>query len=171
MSAEFGLDRYLARIGIRGQIEPTLATLSAIQAAQVDAIPFEGLDPLLRRPVKLDLASLQDKLVECRRGGYCFEQNTLLKAALEATGFKVTGLSGRVRWMSPSDSPMGPREHMLLKVDLENEAYLVDAGFGACLIDQPLRFETGVEQRTRMGTYLLSESEGLLWLRAKQPDG
>ncbi len=104
MLRDFRLNSYLARIGLRGTVEPNFPTLSAIHAAHVDAIPFEGLDPLLRRPVKLDIASLQEKLVESRRGGYCFEQNLLFKAALEAIGFKVTGLSGRVRWMSPPDS-------------------------------------------------------------------
>src|SRR5664280_1308939 len=92
MSKDFRLENYLARIGFRGPTEPNLTTLAAIHAAHVNAIPFEGFDPLLRRPVKLDLASLQEKLVESRRGGYCFEQNVLLKAALEAIGFKVTGL-------------------------------------------------------------------------------
>ena len=171
MSHEFRLNDYLARIGFRGTIEPNLLTLSAMQAAHVDAIPFEGLDPLLRRPVKLDIASLQQKLVDGRRGGYCFEQNLLFKAALEAVGFKVTGLSGRVRWMSPPDSPLGPREHITLKVDLPNAAYLVDVGFGVCVIDKPLQLKTDVEQKTPMGTYRLSESIGLFSLSAKQPAG
>src|SRR5215472_13552681 len=113
MSNEFFLDSYMKRIGFDCTAEPNLKTLMAIHAAHVDAIPFEGLDPLLDRPVPLDLGSLQRKLVDSRRGGYCFEQNVLFKAALEAIGFKVTGLSGRVRWMSPPDSPLGPREHML----------------------------------------------------------
>ena len=129
MSNEFRLDDYLARIGFRGSVEPDLASLARLHAAHVDAIPFEGIDPLLGRPVNLDLASVQAKLVDSRRGGYCFEQNTLFKAALDALGFKVTGLSGRVRWMSPPDSPPGPREHMMLAVDLPEGRYLADVGF------------------------------------------
>jgi N-hydroxyarylamine O-acetyltransferase len=171
MSSEFRLDKYLARIGYRGTIEPNLATLAAIHAAHVDAIPFEGCDPLLRRPVNLDLASVQEKLVDNRRGGYCFEQNALFKVALEVIGFKVTGLGGRVRWMSPPDSPLGPREHMVLKVDLPDGPYLADVGFGACVLDSPLQFKTEVEQRTAMGTYRLSEADGLFSLSAKQPAG
>jgi N-hydroxyarylamine O-acetyltransferase len=171
MSSEFRLDNYLARIGIDGTIGPDLATLAAIHAAHVNAIPFEGCDPLLRRPVKLDLASVQEKLVDSRRGGYCFEQNVLLKAALEVIGFKVTGLGARVRWMSPPDSPLGPREHMLLKVDLPEGPYLADVGFGACVLDAPLQLKTDVEQRTAMGTYRLNEADGLFTLSAKQPDG
>src|ERR1700722_12511642 len=171
MSNEFRLVNYLARIGFGGTVEPNLATLSAIHAAHVDAIPFEGFDPLLRRPVNLDLASVQEKLVDSRRGGYCFEQNVLFKAALEAIGFKVTGLSGRVRWMSPPDSPLGPREHMMLKVDLPDGPYLADVGFGACVLDSPLQFKTDAEQRTAMGTYRLSEADGLFSLSARRPSG
>lgn len=171
MLHEFRLNDYLARIGFRGAIEPNLSTLSAMQAAHVDAIPFEGLDPLLRRPVKLDIASLQEKLVDGRRGGYCFEQNLLFKAALETIGFKVTGLGARVRWMSAPDSPLGPREHITLKVDVPEGPYLVDAGFGACVMDRPLQLKTGVEQKTAMGTYRLSESGGCFSLSAMQPAG
>ena len=170
MANDFSLAKYLARIGLTRDVKPDIQTLASIQAAHVSAIPFEGLDPLLRRPVKLDLASLQSKLVDSARGGYCFEQNTLLKAALDAIGFRVTGLGGRVRWNAPADAPLGPREHMLLKVDLDEGPYLVDAGFGACLIDAPLRLAAG-EQRTAMGTYRLTESGGLFTLAAKQPAG
>jgi N-hydroxyarylamine O-acetyltransferase len=165
------LDPYLARIGVRRPLRPDLATLTALHAAHVDAIPFEGGDPLLRRPVKLDLDSVQAKLVDGRRGGYCFEQNTLFRAVLEAVGFTVTGLGGRVRWMSPPDSPLGPREHMVLKVDLPDGAFLADVGFGACLLDAPLRLEPGLEQRTAMGTFRLSEADGHYWLAARQPGG
>lgn len=171
MPQEFRLTDYLARIGFRGTIEPTLSTLSALHAAHVDAIPFESLDPLLRRPVKLDIASLQEKLVDGRRGGYCFEQNLLFRTALEAIGFKVTGLGGRVRWMSAPDSPLGPRAHMILRIDLPDGLYIADVGFGACVMDAPLRLQTEIEQKTAMGTYRLSESGGLFSLNAKQPTG
>jgi N-hydroxyarylamine O-acetyltransferase len=171
MTSEFRLDKYLERIGFDGVVRPDYATLEVLHTAHADAIPFEGLDSFLRRPVKLDLESVQAKLIGSRRGGYCFEQNILLMTALEATGFKVTGLAGRVRWMSPPGSPLGPRVHMLLKVDLAEGPYLADTGFGACVLDSPLRFETDIEQRTAMGTYRLSESEGLFSLSAKRPDG
>src|SRR4030095_11686268 len=66
MSSDFHLDRYLARIGFQGKIKPDLATLAAIHAAHVDAIAFDGLDPFLGRPVGLELASVQAKLVDSR---------------------------------------------------------------------------------------------------------
>jgi N-hydroxyarylamine O-acetyltransferase len=171
MADEFRLDNYLARIGYRGASAADLATLKALQTAHLDAIPFEALDPFLRRPVKLDLASVQAKLVDGNRGGYCYEHNLLLQAALSAVGFAVTGLAGRVRWMSPPDSPLGPKTHMMLKVDLPEGAFLADVGFGACLLDAPLLLKTDIEQTTALGTYRLSESSGLLWLNAKRQGG
>ena len=171
MKDVFRLRDYLSRIGFEGKMAPDLATLSALHAAHVAAIPFESLDPLLGRPVSLDIAALQEKIVRGRRGGYCFEQNALFKAALEAVGFKVTALAGRVRWMSAPDAPLSPRTHMLLKVELADGPWLADAGFGGCLLDQPLRFETGIGQQTPAGTYRLTEHDGLFALAASQPGG
>src|ERR1700678_4784483 len=104
MSDAFRLENYLARIGYRGATEVNRETLKALKASHLDAIPFEALDPFLHRPVRLDPASVVAKLVDSPRGGYCFEQNLLFKTALETIGFEVTGLAGRVRWMSPPDS-------------------------------------------------------------------
>src|SRR3954447_21176163 len=120
------LDRYLARIGYAGPLAPDLSTLAALQAAHVDAIPFEALDPLMGRPVHVDLPSVQQKLVFGRRGGYCFEQNVLFQAVLGRVGFKVTGLTGRVRWRSAPDDPLGPRQHMMLLVEVDGQPHLVD---------------------------------------------
>jgi len=171
MSNAVRLRDYLARIGYAGTPGPDLATLSAIHAAHVNAIPFEGLDPLLGRPVQLDLASVQAKLLDSRRGGYCFEQNALLQAVLHSIGFGTTALGARVRWNAPPESPLGGRTHMLLQVDLPQGPYLADVGFGACLLDTPLRLATDVEQRTAMGTYRLTLADGMYTLSAKQPAG
>ena len=141
MAAELQLDSYLARIAYRAPLAPDLATLAALQAAHVDALPFEALDPLMGRPVHVDLPSVQQKLVLSRRGGYCFEQNVLFQAVLEAIGFKVVGLTGRVRWRSAPDDPLGPRQHMMLLVEVEGRPHLVDVGFGICMMDGPIRLE------------------------------
>lgn len=171
MSDTVDLDRYFARIGFSGTARPDAATLVALHDAHTRAIPFEGLDPLLGRPVALDLGSIAAKLIEGRRGGYCFEQNVLFRAVLEAIGFDVVGLGGRVRWMSPPQAPLGPRSHMLLKVDLAEGTFLADVGFGACLLDAPLRFALDVEQRTRLGTFRVRPFEERFALEAAQPNG
>ena len=168
MAGDFDLDAYFARIGFGGSAGPNLATLTALHAAHVAAIPFESLDPLFGRPVKLDLDSLQAKMVGRRRGGYCFEQNHLFRGALEAIGFTVTGLGGRVVWMSAPDAPLGPRLHMLLRVELAEGPYLADVGFGAHLLDAPLRLDAGPVQATPAATYRLEREGDLFTLAARQ---
>jgi N-hydroxyarylamine O-acetyltransferase len=171
MPNELHLDNYLARIGHNGEVKPDLTTLTALHGAHVNTIPFEGLNPFLRRPVLLDLPAVQAKLVDSRRGGYCFEQNVLFKAALERIGFTVTGLCARVRWMAAPDSPLGPKTHMLLKIELPEGPYIADVGFGACVLDAPLQLKTNIEQRTAMGTYRLVEADGLYSIGAHRPAG
>src|SRR5262245_53551394 len=111
---QLDLDGYLARIGYAGPRRATRETLAALHEAHVGAIPFENLDILLGRQISLEPAALQLKLVSGRRGGYCFEQNTLFRAVLEALGFRVTALAARVR----GGGVLRPRTHMLLRVDL-----------------------------------------------------
>jgi N-hydroxyarylamine O-acetyltransferase len=165
----FDLDAYFRRIGFDGPGRPELATLAAIHALHVAAIPFEGIDPLIGRPVRLDLASLQAKLVLSRRGGYCFEQNTLFKGALEAIGFDVTVLAGRLAW-SGDGPPTGPRGHMILAVDLPEGPYIADVGFGAHLLDAPLRFMPDIEQRTASALYRIEREGQDFALAARQGD-
>jgi N-hydroxyarylamine O-acetyltransferase len=168
MTDQFDLSAYFARIGYGGPARADLATLRALHAAHVAAIPFEGLNPLAGLPVKLDLASLQAKMVAGRRGGYCFEQNHLFRGALEAIGFSVTGLGARVVWMSPPGAPLGPRGHMLLKVDIEGAPWLADVGFGAHLLDAPLRLDVGPEQATPIARYRLQRDGDQIALAAWQ---
>ena len=165
------LDAYFRRIGYDGPREPTLKVLGALHALQPAAIPFENLDPLLGRPVSLDLASLQAKLVQERRGGYCFELNGLFRAVLEALGFAVTPLIARVRWMAPPERPAGPRTHMLMRVDLAQGSFLADVGFGGHLLAGPLRFETEVEQQTPSGVQRLIAGGAAYTLQTRLPSG
>lgn len=159
---DFDLEAYLARIGYEGPRAPTRETLAALHALQPAAIAFENLDPLLGRPVALEPAALQDKLVGHARGGYCFELNALFALALRALGFAVTPLAARVRWGRPAP-PESPRTHMLLRVDLDDGALLADVGFGGHLLDAPLQLAAGVEQATPASRFrLLAEGEQLM---------
>ncbi len=145
------LDSYLLRVGHSGPRQPSLELLSAICARQPAHIPYENIDPLLGTPPSLDPAVLNKKLLQARRGGYCFELNLLLKLALEALGFEVTALAARVVWMRPPDAPLRPRTHMLLKVTVQGDEhgpYVADAGFGGNLMDTPLRLIADEPQRT-----------------------
>lgn len=146
-AATIDLDIYFTRIGYDGSRKPTLNTLRAIQLRHTETIAFENLNPLMGWPVRLDVESLQQKLVRDGRGGYCFEQNLLLKHALGALGFHVTGLAARVLWNMP-DGVLPPRSHMLLLVDLDGRRFIVDVGFGGVTLTGPLHLEADIEQAT-----------------------
>jgi N-hydroxyarylamine O-acetyltransferase len=141
------LDSYCERIGYSGSRSPTLATLRALQVHHPLAIPFENLDTLLGIPVRLDVGSLERKLVQSRRGGYCFEQNLLFKHALGALGFAVTALAARVVWERPAGE-VRARTHMVLLVEVDGASYVCDVGFGGLTPTAPVALTADVEQPT-----------------------
>jgi N-hydroxyarylamine O-acetyltransferase len=164
------LESYFRRIGYTGARTPTLATLRPLQAHHPRAIPFENLDTLSGRPVRLDLDSLQRKLVQSRRGGYCFEQNLLLGEALRSLGFKVRGLAARVTWNAPQGF-VSARTHMLLQLDLEEGPHLADVGFGGMTLTGPLRLVADIEQETPHEPFRLLAEGPHFVMQAKVRDG
>lgn len=141
------LDAYFQRIGYTGERTPTLKTLQGIHYHHTKTIAFENLNPLVKQPVLLDLPSLQQKLVYEGRGGYCFEQNLLLRSVLLALGFPVTNLAARVLWNVP-EGVITPRSHMVLRVDLDEDHYIADVGFGGLTLTTPLLLDLDREQNT-----------------------
>jgi N-hydroxyarylamine O-acetyltransferase len=152
---DFDLDAYLRRIGHAGARAPTLETLRAVHFRHTEALPFENLDPFLRRPVRLDAESLQQKMVRDGRGGYCYEQNLLLMHALNALGFNAKGLAARVLWNAAVPNSTPPRTHMLLLLDVDGKPHIADAGFGVMTLTGPLRLEADIEQATPHEPYRL----------------
>jgi N-hydroxyarylamine O-acetyltransferase len=168
-TASLDLDAYLARIGYRGAVSAQLDTLQEIALRHPSAIPFENLNPLLGRAVSLDIAALQQKLVHCERGGWCFEHNVLLGTALRAIGFDVSGLAARVMWNMPAEVTM-PRSHMVLHVNLDGQVFIVDAGFGGLTLTAPLRLEIDVEQETPHERFRLTPANGYFVVEARVRD-
>jgi N-hydroxyarylamine O-acetyltransferase len=163
-----GLDlaAYFDRIGYQGAIEPTLDVLRALHRLHPQAIPFENLDPFLGRPVDLDLAAVQRKLVGSKRGGYCFEHNLLFMEALRAIGFAVTGLAARVLWQQPDDA-ITPRTHMLIRVELAARTWLADVGFGGLTQTAPLLLELGLGQQTLHDAFRVVDDDAAFRMQAK----
>ena len=155
--ASFDLDAYFARIGYAGTRDASLDTLRALHRQHPQGIPFENMDPLLGIAVKLDLASLQDKIFARRRGGYCFEHNLILMHALKALGFEVSGLAARVLRGQPEDA-ITARSHMLLRIELDGRTYIADVGFGGLTMTAPLLLEPGLEQQTPHETFRIIET-------------
>jgi N-hydroxyarylamine O-acetyltransferase len=160
------LDAYLDRIGYDGARDATPATLAAIANRHALAIPFENLGVLVAGAPELGLDALQAKLVQERRGGYCYEQNTLLMAALEAIGFDVLPLSARVRYGVPADVTT-PRSHMVLCVTTVDGRMLVDAGFGGLTLTAPARIDTPLPQPTSHETVRIVDGAGDRLLQAR----
>src|SRR6185436_15535855 len=117
----------------------TIDTLRALQLAHMQAVPFENLSIHAGEPIVLDDAALFTKIVERRRGGFCYEVNGLFAALLRALGFRVTMLSAEVARADGGFSQ--PFDHLTLMVELD-ERWLVDVGFGDCFsaplpLDEP----------------------------------
>jgi N-hydroxyarylamine O-acetyltransferase len=165
MSDALDLDGYLARIAYHGPRRATRAVLEALHAHHVAAIPFENADVRLGRPIRLELAALEEKLVRARRGGYCFEQNALFAAVLGALGFEVEMLEARVR--PAGAAAVLPRTHMVLAVRLGAGRWLADVGFGG---DGPLLPVpwSGALSRQTVGAYRLERDGPLRVLRLRR---
>ena len=168
MSDAINLDAYFDRIRWGGDTSPTFDTLAGILKAHMLAIPFENLDVLLGRGIRLDLASVQAKLVDARRGGYCFEQTTLFAAALEALGFTPVRHTARVTLFVPR--AQAPRTHMYLTVPLGYDTYMVDPGFGGLAPMFPVPVVDAGADAGGTETHWLTR-DGRFWLmRARKPD-
>jgi N-hydroxyarylamine O-acetyltransferase len=151
------LGRYFSRIGYQGPCAATLDVLRELHRLHPRSIPYENLDPLIGRRVRLDLPSIAGKLLESHRGGYCFEQNSLFAYALVQLGFRVTPLLARVlRGQEAGTSP--PRTHMVLRVDIDDEPWSADVGFGPVPLTAPLRLAADVSQQTPLGEFRLADA-------------
>lgn len=162
----FDQQAWLARIGYSGSRTPTLETLRGLIFAQAHVISYESLDIMLGRIPKLDVASLQMKMIAGGRGGYCFEQNMLFRAGLRSMGYKLTSLQGRVVRGLDIDAPR-PAIHMLLIVHLTEGDYLADVGFGNLAPTAPLLIKPHVEQDTPHETMRFIDVGGELTLQSR----
>ncbi len=161
----FDLDGYLDRIGLHGR-----PSLTEIHRAHAMAIPFENLDPRRGVPVSLEANALERKLIADRRGGYCFEHNLLLRAALEALGLQVELMLARVRVGAPPGAQR-PRSHLLLRVAADGALWHADVGFGASAPLEPLPFGPGGPQEQSGWRYRVVEEEQELVLQAAGESG
>jgi N-hydroxyarylamine O-acetyltransferase len=157
-------DRYLERISYRGPTAPTLEALRQLHLAHLTTVPFENLSVRRGEPIVLDPEGLFEKIVLRRRGGFCYELNGLFAVLLDALGFRVSRLAGRV-------GPAGiPFDHMALRVELD-EPWLADVGFGDSFL-LPLRLEDRRPQEGGCGRrYRIDPADGgLLLVREEQQE-
>lgn len=155
---------YLDRINYQGSLAPTAETLRDLQVAHLLAVPFENLSIHANQPIVLEDDALFTKIVEGRRGGFCYEANGLFAALLRALGFEVAMLSAGV---ANQQEGFGPDfDHMTLMVTLE-QRWLVDVGFGDSF-REPLLLDLQREQvQGRRAYRLLPDNTHLILMQRK----
>lgn len=164
---DFDLSAYFARIGLKEAPAPDVEGLLAVQRAHRLAIPFENLDVLLGRGISVDPDAIFDKLVLRRRGGYCFEQNSLFLAALQALGFEARPALARV-WLFATGTP--PKTHMINLVTISGQPWLADAGFGGSYTP-PMPLEKGIAHSPDGAAYRLMQDNQYGWMLSRSTDG
>lgn len=121
------IEPYLDRIDYHGGLSPNLGVLRRLHRRHLLSVPFENLDIHLHRPILLDQKLFYQKIVDERRGGYCYELNGCFAWLLRKLGFKVSMLSARVGVKTGKFTP--EFDHMTLLVSLDKR-WLADVGFG-----------------------------------------
>lgn len=144
--------RYLDRIKYTGNISHDLHTLRGLHHHHVFQVPFEALDVYYGIPILLNQSHLFHKIIDQRRGGYCYEVNELFGHLLQQLGFTVRRVSARLA----SGHKYGkPFEHLALLVTLEDKNWLVDVGYGDFALT-PLQLTAGLVQHDGCTSYLLT---------------
>jgi N-hydroxyarylamine O-acetyltransferase len=141
---------YLSRIGAHRDDD-----LPTLMARHLEAVPFENLSVHLREPITTEPAALLEKIVDRRRGGFCYELNGAFALLLDALGYDVTRWSARV---ARGDGTFGPPgDHMALVVPDGDRRLLVDVGFGR-FAQGPLDLDRRDDQADRFGAFALRDA-------------
>jgi N-hydroxyarylamine O-acetyltransferase len=158
------LGGYLERIGYQDVTRPDMNTLRGLQRAHVCAIPFENLDVQLGRPLTTDSGDAYDKIVERRRGGWCYEQNGLFGWALGQIGFDVMRVAAAVMRADRGDVSEANHLALLVRLPGADETWLVDVGFGGSLLE-PIRLEASehLHPPYRLGLRPLDDGSWQFW--------
>lgn len=152
------VQRYLSRIGFSGPAEPSLDVLRSLHTCHLQSVPFENLTIHSGGRVQLDHRLLYDKIVNKRRGGFCFENNGLFSWLLKQLGFQVTILSAQVK-NSLTGFYGPPFDHLILMVSLDGRRWLCDVGFGVPCFATPLSLDAGGPQEQGHRVYRFREAE------------
>ncbi|HVF54872.1 MAG TPA: arylamine N-acetyltransferase [Pyrinomonadaceae bacterium] len=156
------IEAYLRRINYQGSLNPDARTLRDLQVAHLLAVPFENLSIHAGQQIVLDDDSLFDKIVNGRRGGFCYEANGLFAALLRALGFDVSMLSAGV---ANAQGEFGPDfDHMALMVTLE-ERWLADVGFGDSFREPLLLDERAAQEQGKRSYRIVPEGDYLILMQ------
>jgi N-hydroxyarylamine O-acetyltransferase len=144
-------DRYLDRIGLDPDAVAgaNRETLRSLQRAHVTAVPFETLSitgdphgPRNGEGVSLDPANTYEKVVERRRGGFCYELNGLFGQLLRELGYDPDRVAARV----VNDGAARPPANHLSHVVEFDRRYVVDVGIGVPTMRRPTPLDGEVRE-------------------------
>lgn len=146
------LKKYLKRIETEDfDLKLNAETLSFLQKQHLLKVPFENLDIHWKRPILLDTAQFYEKIVNEKRGGFCYELNGLFYEFLKKIGFIGKIISARVF----NGKDFGAEyDHLAILAEINGEEFLVDVGFGD-FSAEPLKFILDVEQKDLNGIFLI----------------
>jgi N-hydroxyarylamine O-acetyltransferase len=151
---EAQVSAYLERIGMARPERLDADYLRRLHRQHLHTVPFENLSIHLGEDIPLETDALFEKIVTRRRGGYCYEVNGALAALLRSLGYRVSLLAARVH----GPSGFGPLSHLALRVDIDDEPWLVDVGFGRNA-ELPLRIDERGEQNDVGGVYRIATTD------------
>ncbi|MFD3921392.1 arylamine N-acetyltransferase [Streptomyces sp. NPDC058595] len=149
---------YLRRIGADRPAVPDAAALKDLQVRHLRTVPFENLSVHLGEEIVLEEGALAAKVVDRRRGGFCYELNGAFAVLLRGLGFRVTLLQARV---FTADGGLGiPYDHMTLLVETpapagsgrDTDRWFADVGFGSHST-HPLALDQHGDQEDPAGTF------------------
>jgi len=146
---------YINRINYNGSLTPEFVVLKELQKSHLLNVPFENLDIHYGRPIELDIAKFYTKIVTEGRGGFCYELNGLFQNLLNNLGFKTTRVSARV-YDHKKEEFGAEYDHLALIIDLGQDRYLVDVGFGEFAME-PLKIELNKVQKDIRGNFIIEK--------------
>lgn len=147
---------YLSRIGINeNELNASLESLKLLQKLHLLTIPFENLDIHWKNPIVLDTEKFFGKIIDRKRGGFCYELNGLFNELLKILGFQTKLISARVF----NGAGFGAEyDHLAILVKIGDEEYLTDVGFGD-FSTEPLKFVLDTEQSDANGTFSIRKHD------------
>lgn len=149
------IERYLSRINFTDKLQSDLATLKSLHRHHLFNVPFENLDVHYKRIFDLKSANVYDKVVNRRRGGFCYEVNSLFNELLTSAGFTTRIISAKI--ITDAGKPGPEYDHMAIVIQIDGKDLIADVGFGDLFIE-PLEIRDGIQYDGR--NYFRIDLEG-----------
>ena len=156
------IKEYLTRIKYQGDLFLNFETLQKLQKQHLMCIPFENLDIHYAIHIHLNIDRIYHKIIKSKRGGFCYELNSLFCKFLQEIGFNTKMISARVYNNKTGD--FGEEfDHMAIIVKLKETEYLVDVGFGNFSF-YPLTLDLDVVQSDYRDNYIIEKYDNQYFL-------